>query len=102
MSDVTTLCPPSAVGSLALSDGIVYPLTACCSASAKGSMALGEPATVCRGCYEEIDPAMGDCAVVGSETFLRDLYRLCTAVGTEGYLSIVERVRTITLAASLR
>lgn len=97
-SDVLTLCPPTGNGSLALSYGTVYPLTPCCAASAKGSMAGDEPATVCRACYHEIDPMLGDCAVVSSPTFEADLNRLCRTVGTEGYEGILERVRAATTA----
>jgi hypothetical protein len=39
--------------------GITYGLTKCCGASAKGSFVGDEPATVCRSCYHEIDPALG-------------------------------------------
>lgn len=36
-------------------------LTDCCMASAKGSMdEYGNGLTVCRACYAEIDPIMGD------------------------------------------
>lgn len=51
--------------------GFRYYLTACCGASAKGSVAGGEPATVCRSCYVEVDPMLGDlpasdrCSCVG-------------------------------------
>lgn len=38
-----------------LSDGIVYPTTICCGASAKGA----EDGIVCRSCYEYIDPWFG-------------------------------------------
>lgn len=38
-----------------LSDGIAYPLTICCGASAKGL----ETSIGCRSCYEEIDPWFG-------------------------------------------
>lgn len=43
------------VGIVAESDGMRYYLTECCGASAKG----GEYGTVCRACYEDIDPALG-------------------------------------------
>lgn len=78
-----TILTTASFGSLALSDGVVYPLTPCCQASAKGSMAGGEPATVCRVCYREIDPLLGDCAVVSSPTFSRDLRSVCATVGAD-------------------
>jgi len=37
--------------------GLVYPLTPCCQASAKGT----EYGTACRACYAEIDPVFGIC-----------------------------------------
>ena len=43
---------------------MVYPLTTCCEASAKGSVATGVPATVCRACYRDIDPGYGDCVIL--------------------------------------
>lgn len=39
-------------------DGPMY-ITDCCDASAKGSVALGEPETVCRACYRTVDDALG-------------------------------------------
>lgn len=35
--------------------GIIYPLTVCCQASAKGSM----DSIVCRKCYREVDSCFG-------------------------------------------
>jgi hypothetical protein len=40
---------------IAVCDGIAYPLTPCCGASAKG----GEYGIICRACYHDIDPALG-------------------------------------------
>jgi hypothetical protein len=48
------------IGWVAEADGFRYYLTECCGASAKGSVAGGEPAVVCRCCYSEIDPMLGD------------------------------------------
>lgn len=40
---------------VALADGLAYPLTACCAASAKGSA----DGVVCRGCYAPLPAAWG-------------------------------------------
>ena len=42
---------------IAKSDGLYYPLTECCEASATGSM--GE--TCCRECYVVVDTMFGSC-----------------------------------------
>lgn len=42
---------------LVVADGIVYPLTECCQASAKGSDS--PTGVVCRKCYSTQDEAMG-------------------------------------------
>jgi hypothetical protein len=44
-----------AVGRLVRCDGIVYYLTPCCQASAKGA----ECGTVCRACYREVSDDLG-------------------------------------------
>lgn len=58
-----------AMGLLVVGDsdvpGLLYSLTDCCFASAKGSMG----AIVCRGCYEEIDPLLGGPAEIVCSTF---------------------------------
>lgn len=72
-----TLLATTERGSLVVLDGLVYPLTPCCDASAKGC----DGYVGCRGCYEEVSPAFGDCAIVGSHTFLSDLTRLCQVIG---------------------
>lgn len=49
------------VGHIAVTaEGFRFYLTPCCWASAKGSVAGGEPATVCRKCYEVVDDRLGD------------------------------------------
>jgi hypothetical protein len=66
-------CPPPAAGDLgrdasgyrvwrfSLGDGKLMDarVSECCGASAKGSVAGGAPATVCRACYAEIDSLIG-------------------------------------------
>jgi len=42
---------------LAISMGLVYPLTACCGASAKG----GEHGIICRKCYSPIEAEYAGC-----------------------------------------
>lgn len=42
-------------GELRVADGIVYLLTTCCGASAKG----GEHGVICRACYAPIDERFG-------------------------------------------
>lgn len=44
-----------AFGTLAVCDGIVYYLTPCCQASAKG----GWEGTICRACYEPLPDEYG-------------------------------------------
>ena len=56
------------VGLLAESDGIVYYLTDCCEASAKGL----EDYVGCRACYREIDPALGMAWLVSEPDTLPD------------------------------
>lgn len=36
-----------------------YPLTPCCNATGKGSVAGDYPCVVCRSCYREVDPYFG-------------------------------------------
>lgn len=43
-----------------LSDGLVYPLTPCCGATAKGM----DEYIGCRACYEEVDSMLGACWTV--------------------------------------
>lgn len=45
---------------VANSDGMIYPLTACCSASGKGS-ADSPTGVVCRSCYQPVSAVYGDC-----------------------------------------
>jgi hypothetical protein len=40
-------------------DGFAFYLTPCCDAATNGSIATGVPATVCRACYNEVDPLLG-------------------------------------------
>lgn len=39
--------------------GFEYPLTPCCNASGKGSIAGSGPAVVCRSCYKEVGYEFG-------------------------------------------
>jgi hypothetical protein len=43
---------------MALCEGLVYPLTQCCAASGKG----GADGVVCRYCYRRVDGVYGMCA----------------------------------------
>lgn len=54
MSSIVKIPTRSGV-TIAVSDGIAYPLTPCCGASAKGL----EHYVGCRACYQEIDPSLG-------------------------------------------
>lgn len=45
---------------------LIAPLTTCCGASGKGS-AGSRTGVVCRACYRDVEPAYGDCAVLGEE-----------------------------------
>lgn len=50
------------------STGMIFPLTECCAASAKGSSAThGGPAVVCRRCYQEVDDAYGLSVIIDFE-----------------------------------
>lgn len=50
---------------VALCGGMMYLLTRCCGASGKGSsVAEDDHEVVCRGCYQTVDPAFGDGAIV--------------------------------------
>lgn len=53
---------------IAMSDGMIYPLTPCHQASGKGSEV--PTGVVCRSCYEEVDPLYGDCDVAYETTRL--------------------------------
>lgn len=54
------------IGWVADSEGMRYYLTDCCGASAKGSVASGEPAVVCRCCYVEVPDELGGLPWQGS------------------------------------
>lgn len=45
---------------LAETDSMIYPLTPCCGATTKGSVAGDTPVMVCRACYKEVPDAL-DC-----------------------------------------
>lgn len=55
------------IGLIAESGGFYWYLTDCCEASAKGSFVGCEPAVVCRKCYCEVDPRLGDLPTVTDE-----------------------------------
>lgn len=46
---------------IAVQDGLAYPLTPCCLASGKGSSNV-ESGVVCRACYREVDAVFGSAA----------------------------------------
>ncbi len=50
-------------GLLTVTDGMMHYLTRCCGASAKGS-ANGSTGVVCRACYCDIDPEIGNAWMV--------------------------------------
>lgn len=56
-------CPTTKVGLAASDDGIIYLLTPCCGASAKGS---GE-GVVCRSCYRPIPSVFGAAVAAGED-----------------------------------
>lgn len=66
-------------GTFATSDGIIYFLTDCCGASAKGT----ERGTACRGCFRLIDQRLGMAWLAAD--FVAQYPAWCAAQGlTEG------------------
>lgn len=82
MTDYQVVGAECAVAVVVASWG-VYPLTPCCQASAKGSIAGDYPATVCRNCYEEVDDSFGDCWQPTEERGWRGYRRLLLLVGLD-------------------
>lgn len=69
---------------LVVSDhGTISPLTRCCAASAKGSIAGDYPCVVCRNCYEEIDDEYGDCWTLEDARGWDTYYMLLAYWGSE-------------------
>lgn len=64
---ITTDCGVS----FAVDGTLIYPLTGCCQASAKGV----DGGIACRSCYEDVPFAMGDCANVADRDDVQGMVR---------------------------